>query len=172
MSAIGSVRWRIALLETPAVALIGLTAWWALSVQPPGVPDPLAALSTAITWLVVPGLCLIAGLMVTASMRFTDSKAIDGRSQDVPASLEVLLRYNRNTLEQVVLVALAWPALAMAVPEHIARLAPALAGLFALGRLTFLLGYLYAPWARGFGFALTFYPTALVYGWLVKLAVT
>jgi hypothetical protein len=24
-----------------------------------------------------------------------------------------------------------------------------------------------APWARGVGFGLTFYPTALIYGWLI-----
>ena len=52
------------------------------------------------------------------------------------------------------------------MPDRATILIPALASLFALGRAAFWIGYLVAPWARAFGFALTFYPTAVAIVWL------
>jgi hypothetical protein len=124
------------------------------------------ALRLAIRWLIVPGLCLLAGVGLTANRRFFLREAIDGNRAPGDRSLEINLRYNQNTLEQVVLAAIAWSGLALAAPASAAALLPALAGLFAVGRVTFWLGYLYAPWARAFGLGLTFYPTVATLLWL------
>ncbi len=124
------------------------------------------ALRQAIGWLIVPGLCLLAGVGVTANRRFFLREAIDGERVTQNRSFEINLRYNQNTLEQTVLAAIAWSGLALAAPATAVALLPGLAGLFFAGRLTFWLGYLYAPWARAFGLGLTFYPTAATLIWL------
>jgi hypothetical protein len=117
-------------------------------------------------WLTVPGLCLLAGLGSTANSRFLNPKAIDGDRPAGDRAFDINLRYNQNTLEQTVLAVIVWLGLAAAEPARAAVLLPALAGLFAAGRLTFWLGYLYAPWGRAFGLGLTFYPTAALLIWL------
>jgi len=80
--------------------------------------------------------------------------------------MEINLRYNTNTLEQTVLAAVAWMGLALQLRPQDLGLIPALAGLFAIGRAAFWLGYLYAPWARAFGLGLTAYPTFAALIWL------
>jgi hypothetical protein len=39
--------------------------------------------------------------------------------------------------------------------------------LFVLGRVLFWVGYHINPYVRAFGFGLTFYPTVVVYAWLI-----
>ena len=39
--------------------------------------------------------------------------------------------------------------------------------LFVLGRVLFWVGYPINPYVRAFGFGLTFYPTVVVYAWLI-----
>jgi len=124
------------------------------------------AITVAVRWLTAPGLCLLAGLGFTAHRRFFKAAAIDGDRPPGERALEINLRYNQNTLEQTVLAAVAWLGLAATTPSQAPLLLPALAGLFVVGRLTFWLGYLYAPWARAFGLGLTFYPTAAILLWL------
>jgi len=130
---------------------------------PVGVADRLAL---AWRWLLVPGLCLLAGVGMTANQRFLRADAIDGGRPAGAGFFEINLRYNTNTAEQAVLAAVAWTGLALELPPGALGLIPALAGLFAAGRLCFFLGYLYAPWARAFGLGLTFYPTAAALIWL------
>lgn len=85
---------------------------------------------------------------------------------DESATLDINLRYNRNTLEQTVLAAVAWTGLALELPQDRLWIVPELAVLFAAGRAAFWIGYLMAPWARAFGLGLTFYPTVAAYLWL------
>lgn len=132
--------------------------------------DPSARLAFAAKWLLVPGFALIAGIVMVANRRFFVADAIDGTRTPASNSLEINLRYNQNTLEQTVLVAIAWPVLALYLPAGQLGLIPVLAVLFAFGRAAFWIGYLIAPWARAFGFALTFYPTVAAYIWLAVLA--
>lgn len=114
----------------------------------------------------VPGLCLLAGIGVTANQRFLRADMIDGGRPERPGFAEINLRYNKNTLEQTALAAVAWTGLALQLRPQDLGLIPALAGLFAAGRAAFWLGYLYAPWARAFGLGLTFYPTVVALVWL------
>jgi hypothetical protein len=131
--------------------------------------EPVATadrLALAARWLLVPGLCLLAGIGMTANRRFLDPAAIDGERQVPSRAFEINLRYNLNTLEQTVLAAIAWLGLALTLAPQDLGLIPALAGLFAAGRALFWIGYLMAPWARAYGLGLTAYPTFAALGWL------
>jgi len=132
--------------------------------------DPATRLAFAAKWLLVPGFALLAGIGLVSATRFFTVDAIDGTRMPENKSLEINLRYNQNTLEQSVLVAIAWPLLALWLPVSQLGLIPVLAVLFGFGRAAFFIGYLIAPWARAFGFALTFYPTVAAYIWLATLA--
>jgi uncharacterized membrane protein YecN with MAPEG domain len=82
-----------------------------------------------------------------------------------PASeqLRISVAIVQNTLEQAVLAAVLYLALARLGQPDEAALVPQLAALFCLGRLAFWIGYRHgAPW-RAFGFAVTFYPTVVGY---------
>jgi hypothetical protein len=136
----------------------------------PLVDDEPARLAYAARWLLVPGLCLMAGVGAMANRRFFSSDAMDGTRAPESRTMEINLRYNLNTLEQTVLAAIAWTGLALALPHERLGLIAALAVIFAFGRILFWSGYLIAPWARAFGFALTFYPTVAAFVWLVLRA--
>lgn len=128
--------------------------------------DALARLMFAARWLTVPGLTLLIGIGMVANRRFFSADSIDGTRAPASRSLEINLRYSQNTLEQVALVIIAWPLVALGLPPDRLGLIPVLAVLFAVGRAAFWIGYLIAPWARAFGFALTFYPTVALYVFL------
>lgn len=157
------------LLGMLAAAVVCVTvASWGLNGPAPelAVTGPAGRLAFAAQWLLVPGLCLLAGIGLTANRRFFTESAIDGGRPEGASAFEINLRYNQNTLEQTVLAAVAWTGLALVLPASQLGLIPALAGLFAVGRATFWIGYLMAPWARAFGLGLTFYPTAVSLVWL------
>ncbi len=132
---------------------------------PPGDDLP-ARIAFVATWLIVPGLTLLAGIL-GASRRGFYEDAIDGTRTPKSHSLEINLRYNTNTVEQVVLATIAWVCLAVTLPRQHLVLIPAMAWLFAVGRITFWIGYAFHPIARTFGMAMTAVPTLLAYGWLV-----
>ncbi|MEO8115589.1 MAG: hypothetical protein ABI655_14475 [Phenylobacterium sp.] len=150
-------------------AVIACLAAASIALRSPAIlvmEGPAERLVFAVRWLLVPGLCLLAGVGLTANRRFFSAAAIDGGRPVDDGSFEINLRYNQNTLEQTVLAAVAWTGLALALPASQLNLIPAMAGLFAVGRAAFWLGYLAAPWARAFGLGLTFYPTAAALVWL------
>jgi len=135
------------------------------------VPADNAAsrLAYAAHWLILPGLTLLAGI-VAAGRRGFIADAIDGTRTPANHGLEINLRYNQNTLEQTVLVAIAWGAMAPLLPRDELVLIPAMAFLFAFGRITFWIGYLLHPLGRAFGMVLTAAPTLAAYVWLVSHA--
>jgi hypothetical protein len=148
-----------------AAMAVCVIAWrYSLGGADAGPVDAAARLALAVRWLLVPALCLLVGIGMTANQRFLRADAIDGGP--APGAFEINLRYNLNTLEQTVLAAVAWAGLSLELAPQDLSLIPALAGLFAVGRAAFWLGYLYAPWARAFGLGLTFYPTAAALVWL------
>lgn len=149
-------------------AVIACLATWRFSLGHGPAADPGTAerLALAWRWMLAPGLCLLAGIGLTANRRFFSAQQIDGGEAPAGSAFDINLRYNLNTLEQTVLAAVAWSGLALALRPQDLSLIPALAGLFVAGRITFCAGYLYAPWARAFGLGLTFYPTAVALVWL------
>jgi hypothetical protein len=168
------VQRRIALFALLAVAVSVAVVF--APIPPFGVPADIdgtaGRLAFAARWMLVPGVCLLVGIGVLANTRYMLPEAIDGQTVVENRAFEVNRRYNLNTLEQTVLAAIAWTGLALALPEEDLSLIPRLAVLFGVGRIAFWIGYLIAPWARGFGMGLTVYPTFGAFAWLVWTALT
>jgi hypothetical protein len=156
----------IALGMLAAVIACLAAAYFALGSRPDAPVATAERLALAWRWMLVPGLCLLAGIGFTANRRFFMPAAIDGEREVPSRSFEINLRYNQNTLEQTVMAAIAWTGLALTLAPRDLGLIPALAGLFAFGRDAFWVGYLSATWARAFGLGLTAYPTFAALAWL------
>jgi hypothetical protein len=129
--------------------------------------DPASRLAFVAHWLILPGATLLAGVVAVSGWRAGLAQAIDGTRAPVNRGLEITLRYNQNTLEQLVLAAIAWTGIALTVSPDQTLVIPALACLFVLGRITFWIGYLLHPQARAFGMVVTALPTFAAYGWLI-----
>lgn len=160
-------------LGMAAAAVLLVLVWWqrfALPLPLPAGDDAAVRLAFAAQWLLLPGLSLFAGIALIAQRRFFVADAIDGSPQTEDRLIQLTLRYNQNTLEQIVLAAIAWAGLALALPYPDLKLIPAMAISFAVGRALFWAGYLVAPAARAIGFGLTFYPTAAALIWLAVRA--
>ncbi len=170
------VREQVLVFAGMAGATLLLFALWqsgfAASFFKPAADDTAARLALAVRWLLLPALCLLVGIGAVANRRFFSADAIDGSRTPSSRSLEVNLRYNQNTLEQVVLASIAWLGLALALPREQLSIIPALAIVFAAGRVLFWIGYLMSSWARALGFSLTFYPTVVAYVWLISRALS
>ena len=114
----------------------------------PPADDLATRLAFAARWLLAPDCALLVGI-VAAGRRGFYPDAIDGTRTPANRGLEIGLRYNQNTLEQVVLAAIAWLGLAIRAPHAGLAFIPAMAVLFVVGRATFWIGYLLHPTARG-----------------------
>jgi hypothetical protein len=128
--------------------------------------DLSARLAFALRWMLLPGICLLLGVIIAGRRGFV-ADAIDGTRTPASRSLEINLRYNQNTLEQTLLACIAWSCLAMSLPIAHIILIPAMATLFTIGRGAFWVGYLIHPMGRAFGMVLTVLPTIAAYAWLV-----
>jgi len=128
--------------------------------------DVASRLVFAARWLLLPGLALLVGVQVAARRGFIPD-AIEGTRTPKSHSLEINLRYNTNTTEQLLLVVIAWPVLAVTLSVGQLVLIPAAATLFVVGRALFWIGYTIHPLARAFGMTLTALPTLAAYGWLI-----
>lgn len=124
--------------------------------------DVASRLAFAVGWLLLPGWCLLAGVF-GASRRGFYADAIEGTRTPSARTLEINLRYNQNTIEQTVLAAIAWLGLAVVLPHDQLNLIAGIAILFAVGRITFWIGYLLHPMARTFGMTLTVVPTFIAF---------
>ena len=152
-------------------ALLALGLWLAVSrrvldgVAPPA-DDVAHRLAFGARWLLAPGVTLLVGVWAAARRGFY-ADAIDGTRTPANHGLEINLRYNQNTTEQVVLAALSWTGLALVLPAERLYLIPAMAVAFVVGRATFWVGYLIHPMGRAFGMVVTRLPTACAYIWLL-----
>ena len=158
----------VALAMVAAVAVL-LFIWWQRFALPLPLPigdDAAARLAFAAQWLLLPGLSLFAGIALIANRRYFVADAIDGSPHTEDRMIQITLRYNQNTVEQMVLAAIAWAGLALVLPYPELKLIPAMAISFAVGRVLFWIGYLIAPVARAFGFGLTAYPSFAALIWL------
>ena len=80
--------------------------------------------------------------------------------------IQIALRCNTNTLEQITLAAIAWFGLSLALSHEMLKLIPAMAISFLVGRMLFFMGYLIAPVGHALGLGLTAYPTFAALIWL------
>jgi len=159
----------LALAAALVVTLVGLRATTLFAAVLPDADDIAARLAFAVRWLLAPGCMLLAGVQVAASRGFHPD-AIDGTPTPRSHALEIALRYNRNTVEQTLLAAIAWLGLAVSASHAALAFIPAMAALFVAGRVTFWIGYLAYPIARAFGMVLTALPTIVAYVWLLAHA--
>lgn len=103
-----------------------------------------------------------------ARHRFFSPQDIDGSG--LTSGTDRAKRYQailQNTLEQVVLALTVHLACAVLLPVDQLAVLPIAAVSFTLGRLLFTFGYRRGAPARALGFALTFYPTVLLFILLV-----
>ena len=162
-------RLFIAAMSIPAFLVVAgtlfLSRWLFAFVVLPN-DTSAARLVFVLQCLFLPGCMLWIGVQF-AGRRWLYSDAIDGTRFPENRGLEINLRYNLNTLEQLILAAIAWTNLALMVRRENLVLIPAMALLFVIGRITFWVGYLWRPVARAFGMILTALPTAGTFVWLL-----
>ena len=162
-------RKQLIALAGALAALLTLALVWhyraRFSGYGPAADDPQARVDYALTWLLLPGIALLIGIVGAARRGFYPD-AIDGTRTPASPALEINLRYNQNTVEQLLLAAIAWLGLALRLPHQLLFVIPAMAVLFLVGRITFFAGYLIYPVARAYGMVLTIVPTLIAYVWL------
>jgi hypothetical protein len=108
---------------------------------------------------------LVAAIGNVARLRFASAVDIDGSgltasSSRISPSIAIL----QNTLEQAVLAAVLYLALACLPGPHGIGFIPKFLVLFCIGRCAFWIVYRFGAAGRAFGFAATFYPTVFGYG--------
>ena len=113
--------------------------------------------------LILPTLFLIISIGRLARHRFFSPEDIDGSALSSGTKRATLLQsLLQNTLEQFILTVVVYLIWALTMPVGWLSVLPLNALLFAIGRFAFFVGYKNGAPARAFGFALTFYPTALL----------
>ena len=155
-----------------AVTLAGFAAaYWlapALADLPLEVADRLAFAALVFA---VPGfVLLVAVLMVSTTRRFSPQD-IGGQAAGPPSDrLAIKAAILQNTLEQVVLAAGFYFALAAVAAGAWLALLPVAAALFVVGRVLFYRGYPRGTQGRALGMGLTMMPAALGYPLVAALA--
>ncbi|HVZ99365.1 MAG TPA: MAPEG family protein [Caulobacterales bacterium] len=110
------------------------------------------------------GVWLVAAVLLVSTHRLFSSADAPGPALSEPTpALRLKLAFLQNTLEQVVLAAIAYLAFAATAPTRELSLLPIDVILFWIGRACFLLGQANGMRGRAFGFALTFAPTLALY---------
>lgn len=139
---------------------IGIAYYWLPIDVAPSI-DPQSRLQYVIRCDLFAILMLLLGIACVAKQRFFSPTAIGGDTLEADRSIVINIRYIQNTLEQCVLLFITHLALATIVPAETMKLIPILVSLFVIGRLLFWIGYHHSALSRAFGFATTFYPTAV-----------
>lgn len=165
---IGRQRWSVVVQGLVAFAIMWLAFRYGPTLAPLPSDDSAATrMAFAIHWLAVPGVLLMLCVLITANGRLVNQDAFSGTRTPASRFIEISIRCTQNTLEQCALAAICWPGLAVTLPHGRLGLIPVCAGLFALGRILFWIGYQISPNARALGFVLTFMPTAIGLVWLL-----
>lgn len=153
--------------------LIGfLAAFWiapAFANLPVELPERLAfaALASA-----VPGFILLIAIMMVSTTRRFSAEDIGGQAAGPPSGrLAIKAAFLQNTLEQTVLAAGFYFALAAVAGGAWIALLPVAALLFVVGRILFYRGYPRGAQGRSLGMALTMIPSALGYPLVFGLAI-
>ncbi|MDQ2088328.1 MAPEG family protein [Marimonas arenosa] len=148
---------------------MALAVLWAVAIVwlPQTMKPPFLPLNTVIIAALVPG-GLVMVLMVArlAQRRFVDDVAIDGGSFPLGSGGDIDQRVLTNTVEQLMLAVALWPFVALTLGGLVVLW---MGAGFAVARLAFWIGYHISPPLRGFGFAATFYPTALATLWALSI---
>ncbi len=108
----------------------------------------------------------VVAITIVAAQRLNPDMWV-GQKVRPNSSLDINTRFVLNTVEQFVLFLVGLSGMSLYVPVSEARTVPILAALFLMGRILFWVGYHKNPYLRAFGFGLTFYPTVVVFTWLI-----
>lgn len=127
------------------------------------VADRLALVIKCSVVTILPAVVVIA---IVAAQRLNPDMWV-GQKVRPNSSLDINTRFVLNTVEQFVLFLVGLSGMSLYVPISEARTVPILAVLFLIGRILFWVGYHKNPYLRAFGFGLTFYPTVVVFTWLI-----
>jgi hypothetical protein len=125
--------------------------------------DRIAQMIKDAVFAILPALVAIC---IVAAQRL-DPHMWVGRTAKPNSALDINTRFILNTFEQFILYFIGNAGLAIYCPPQEARTLIILTALFLLGRVMFWVGYHFNPYLRAFGFGVTFYPTVVVYLWLV-----
>ncbi|WP_425052274.1 MAPEG family protein [Psychromarinibacter sp. S121] len=123
-------------------------------------------------YLIGPGIALMFVVAAIAMRRFLTPGMIDGGAPAPGSAGDIDLRVLRNTVEQSVLAACLWPAIAYLFLDDGLGVVMSLTVGFVVARLAFWIGYHVSPPLRAFGFAATMYPTVLALVWALILRAT
>lgn len=127
---------------------------------------------TIMTAFLPPGIVMLLMVGRLGQRRFLDDEIIDGDACAPGSAAEVDQRVLTNTAEQLLLALCIWPASAVILGGAGPGVIVVLGFNFALMRLLFWGGYHASPPLRAFGFAASFYPTALVALWTLWALIT
>lgn len=125
--------------------------------------DRIAQMIKDAVFAILPALVAIC---IVAAQRL-DPHMWVGRTAKPNSALDINTRFILNTFEQFILYFIGNAGLAIYCPPQEARTLIILTTLFLLGRVLFWVGYHFNPYLRAFGFGITFYPTVVVYLWLI-----
>lgn len=150
----------LALAVTANLFALAALGPWSERIANAGMLRRLAVALGATAFVLLPLLVCIARL---ARHRFFSAEDIDGGGLgNASREAAVLQAILQNTLEQTVLAAGSYLAWAAVMPASTLAVIPAACMLFLAGRLAFTRGYRSGAPSRAFGFALTFYPSAIM----------
>lgn len=150
-----------------AVTLAGFVAAFRTGPMTADLPLALAERAgfAALCWAVPGFVLLVAILMVPTTRRFSPEDV--GRQAARPPShrLAIMAAFLQNTLEQTVLAAGFYFALAAVASGAWRALLPVAAGLFVIGRVLFYIGYPRGAKGRSLGMGLTMMPGVMRESW-------
>ncbi len=164
---------RMGSMIATLATLIGFIAAFSIAPSfanlPVELPERLAF--AALCWA-VPGFILLVAIMMVSTARRFSAEDIGGQAAGPPSDrLAIKVAFLQNTLEQTVLAAGFYFALAAVAGGAWMALLPIAALLFAVGRILFYRGYPRGAQGRALGMALTMMPSALGYPLVFGLAV-
>lgn len=114
----------------------------------------------------LPATTLFIAIARLAKHRFFTPADIDGSAfGNNTQQAQILQALLQNTLEQIAFAIPIYLVALFSTNNSIQATAPACACLFLLGRLLFFVTYKHGAKARALGFALTFYPTVMLFVW-------
>lgn len=150
-----------------AVCFCGLMLWAGYVLIPhwfdlSAARDSRMGLALSASFFVL--LWVLFAVILVSTGPFFSKEDVRGSAYAPPSSaIAVKSAFLQNTLEQAVLAVGVYVVLANRLPARGLALIPTAAVLFAIGRATFLLGYVGGARGRSFGMATTMLPTLFLY---------
>jgi hypothetical protein len=147
-------------LALGVIAVTGAVFWFA---WPPlfGLPQTLAerlAFAALCAWPLF--VCVTVAIMIVGLKRRTSPEDIAGSAAAPPSErIRLDVAVLQNTLEQAVIAASAYLAVAALAQGRVLAMLPAAALCFVIGRVFFRAWYFTRPTGRGFGMNLTMQPS-------------